>query len=269
MSIPKPISDITSIPRFEGILCDIDDTLTLHGQLVPEAFVALSRLRAAGLKVVPITGRPGGWVDQIARIWPVDGVVGENGGLWFWHDGQKLQRRFLQDEETRRHNKERLSSLASAILSEVPGTALASDQPYRDLDLAIDFCEDVPALGDDEVERIAQSFVTRGAKCKISSIHVNGWFGEFDKLQGFTQFHKDRWGSDPDFNQWAFFGDSANDEPMFHAFQWSFGVANVSNFLARLNHPPKWITPSEGGLGFVEGVDLILSLLPSAKPAPT
>ena len=83
MPIPNPLADIKTIPRFRGVLCDIDDTLTLHGQLVPEAFIALARLQAAGLKVVPITGRPGGWVDQIARIWPVDGVVGENGGLWF------------------------------------------------------------------------------------------------------------------------------------------------------------------------------------------
>jgi len=258
---PRPLSELTNPPKIKGILCDIDDTLTLHGKLVPAAFLMLQQAQDAGLKVVPITGRPGGWVDQIARMWPVDGVVGENGGLWFWFDGSKLQRRFFQDQQTREHNRAQLNELAGQIIAEVPGSALASDQPYRDLDLAIDFCEDVPPLDNEDIDKIANAFTARGATCKISSIHVNGWFGQFDKLQGFRQFHRDRWGHDANFDEWAFFGDSANDEPMFEAFQWSFGVANVRNFLPRLQHPPKWITPSEGGHGFVEGMKL---LLPSA-----
>jgi HAD superfamily hydrolase (TIGR01484 family) len=258
MKLPPNISKISSLPKFSGVLCDIDDTLTHNGKLVPEAFLALQRLQDAGIRVVPITGRPGGWVDQIARMWPVDGVVGENGGLWYWFDGNKLQRRFAQDESTRLENREKLQTLSSKILSKVPGTALASDQPYRDLDLAIDFCEDVPALKNDDIDKIAKEFQNGGATCKISSIHVNGWFGTFDKLTGFKQFHVDRWGVEANFSEWAFFGDSANDEPMFHAFDWSFGVANVQHFLDRLTHPPKWITNKEGGYGFVEGVDLIL-----------
>ena len=257
--LPRPISEISTPPKLKGILCDIDDTLTLHGRLVPEAFLALERLQQAGFRVVPVTGRPGGWVDQIARMWPVDGVVGENGGLWYWLDGQKLQRRFVQDEDTRKRNREKLNKLADIILNEVPGTALASDQPYRDLDLAIDFCEDVPPLSNSDVERIAECFRKHGATCKISSIHVNGWYGRFDKLHGFRQFHLDRWGEEADFSEWAFFGDSANDEPMFKAFDWSFGVANVRDFLDRIEHPPKWITPSEGGHGFVEGIELLLA----------
>lgn len=259
----KPISELHYPPKLKGILCDIDDTLTLHGRLVPEAFMALQRLQDAGLRVVPITGRPGGWVDQIARMWPVDGVVGENGGLWYWLDENsgKLERRFVQDSTTRILNRERLTTLAEKILRDVPGCALASDQPYRDLDLAIDFCEDVPPLPDSAVDQIVGLFEEAGATCKVSSIHVNGWFGAFDKLHGFQQFHQDRWGEEANFSEWAFFGDSANDEPMFKAFDWSFGVANVREFLPRLSHPPKWITPSEGGHGFVEGIELLLSAL--------
>ena len=254
----KPISELTDIPRLKGILCDIDDTLTLHGRLVPEAFNMLQRAQNAGLYVVPITGRPGGWVDQIARMWPVDGVVGENGGLWFWFDGKKLQRRFEQPLETRIENRKKLNQVAKEILQNVPGTALASDQPYRDLDLAIDFCEDVPPLPEAAIDKIVDGFTKNGATCKVSSIHVNGWFGSFDKLRGFRNFHRDKWGTEVNLDEWAFFGDSANDEPMFHAFQWSFGVANVKNFLHRLQHPPKWITPSEGGHGFVEGMEKLL-----------
>ena len=141
MSKPRPIRELIPSNQITGILCDIDDTLTHDGRLVPEAFMMLAKAQASGLKVVPITGRPGGWVDQIARMWPVDAVVGENGGLWFWFDGQKLQRRFKQSDSVRRDNRKRLNALADVILKSVPGTALASDQPYRDLDLAIDFCE--------------------------------------------------------------------------------------------------------------------------------
>ena len=157
-------------------------------------------------------------MDHIARAWPVDGVVGENGGLWFWFDGAKLQRRFIQSETQRVENRVRLNTLSDQILAGVPGCALASDQPYRELDLAIDFCEDVPALSEGAVDQIVSYFSDAGATSKVSSIHVNGWFGAFDKLVGVERFHADRWGTDIDFSRWLFFGDSANDEPMYVPF---------------------------------------------------
>ena len=129
----------------------------------------------------------------------------------------------------------------------MPGTALASDQPYRDLDLAIDFCEDVDRLPPEAISRIVDLFHQAGATCKVSSIHVNGWFGRFDKLAGFRQFHQDRYGSTLDVSRWAFFGDSANDEPMFSAVPLSVGVANVARFLPRMTGHPTWITEAEGG----------------------
>ena len=110
-----------------------------------------------------------------------------------------------------------------------------------------------------DIDKIAELFTQHGATCKISSIHVNGWFGHFDKLAGFRQFVTDRYQEEINLDEWAFFGDSANDEPMFKAFKWSFGVANVKDFLSRIDSPPKWITPSEGGHGFVEGLKVLLS----------
>ncbi len=256
--MPRPIAEFETPSDLLGVFCDIDDTLTVNGRLVPEVLRIMDIAQEAGLRVVPITGRPGGWVDHIARAWPVDGIVGENGGLWFWFDGTKMQRRFLQAETVRAANKERLKTLANQILSAVPGTALASDQPYRDLDLAIDFCEDVPPLGSEAIDAIVAEFHAAGATAKVSSIHVNGWFGSFDKLTGVQRFHQDRWGTEIDFSRWAFFGDSANDEPMFHAFPHSIGVANVANFFDRMEHHPQWITRAEGGHGFVEGMRKLL-----------
>lgn len=244
-----------------GVLCDIDDTLTHHGRLVPAAFAAMHALQQAGLAVVPVTGRPAGWVDQIARLWPVDGVVGENGGLWFWMDATGLQRRFLQPAAERAANRARLHALGAQILAEVPGCALASDQPYRELDLAVDFCEDVPALPDADIDRILAAFTRAGATAKVSSIHVNGWFGAFDKLTGCRRFVVDRWDRslDDERDRWVFVGDSANDEPMFAHFPLTVGVANVRRFLPRMAAHPRWITPSEGGHGFAEAVTHLLA----------
>lgn len=254
---PSPIGALESPNDLVGILCDIDDTLTWEGKLIPEALGVMARAQARGVRIVPITGRPGGWVDHIARMWPVDGVVGENGGLYYWMENGRLERRFLQAADLRAQNRERLTALGETILKRIPGTALASDQPYRELDLAIDFCEDVPALDEADVDAIAQMFSDAGATNKISSIHVNGWFGDFDKLVGFKQFHQARWGTKPDMDRWAFFGDSANDGPMFGAFELSIGVANVRAFLGRLESPPKWITKQNGGHGFVEGMEAL------------
>ncbi|MEC7241603.1 MAG: HAD-IIB family hydrolase [Myxococcota bacterium] len=262
--MPRPIQDITveEAQGLKGVFCDIDDTLTWEGRLVPEAFAALARLQSCGLRVIPITGRPAGWVDHIARMWPVDGVVGENGGLWFFMSGGQLQRRFLQSPTERMQNRRRLDDAAASILESVPGTALASDQPYRELDLAVDFCEDVPALPGSAIDQIVEGFEKVGATCKVSSIHVNGWFGDFDKAKGCARFLEERFGEqlEDNLDRYAFFGDSANDEPLFATFGLSIGVANVAEFLPRMKTAPRFITEKNGGHGFAEGIARLLSL---------
>jgi HAD superfamily hydrolase (TIGR01484 family) len=254
--------DAATCRGLRGVFADIDDTLSWEGHLVPEAFVALHRLRESGLVVVPVTGRPGGWVDHIARFWPVEGVVGENGGLWFWRDEHRLVRRFAQPLMERRRNRERLDSLAAQVLAAVPGTALASDQPYRELDLAIDVREDVPPLADADIDKVVATFHAIGATCKVSSIHVNGWFGSFDKLSGCRSFVRDRFDRDLDAerDRWLFVGDSPNDEPLFAAFPVSVGVANVTAFTARMSSLPRYVTSKVGGFGFAELAARILEL---------
>lgn len=239
-----------------GIFSDIDDTLTDEGLMVPAAFQALADLKDQGLKVILVTGRPAGWVDHIARMWPVDAVVGENGGLWFYMQNGKLQQSFLNPVTQRQKDRQRLDTLAQEILSTVKGCALASDQEYRALDLAIDFCEDVDALPIDEVHRIVDLFQKAGATAKISSIHVNGWFGTWDKWSGCVHLMQEAWGIDlqQQKEKWIYFGDSANDEPMFNTFTYSVGVHNVLPFLAQMKAHPTWITQKPGGLGFVEAV---------------
>ena len=180
---------LTDAPRemlagVAAVLTDIDDTLTLHGRLPAEAFDALWKLKRAGIKVIPITGRPAGWCDLIARQWPVDGVVGENGAFYFRYDEQRksMIRVYAQSVEERRANTERLWTIARRVLKDFPGTAIASDQAYREIDVAIDFCEDVPPLPLATAQKIAEAFHAEGAAAKVSSIHVNAWFGAHDKL---------------------------------------------------------------------------------------
>ena len=249
--------------RVEFVLTDIDDTLTLHGRLPALAYASLERLAEAGFKVIPITGRPAGWCDHIARMWPVEGVVGENGAFWFRHDptAGRLVRRFLVDEATRRGNRARLDGLAARILADVPGCALASDQLYREADLAIDFCEDVRPLADADVARIVGLFEAAGCTAKVSSIHVNGWFGDYDKLTMTRLLLREVFGVDLDgaLDRFVFVGDSPNDQPMFALFPNSIGVANLRRFFGALSTPPRWLTEQECGQGFAEVAQLLLA----------
>lgn len=247
--------------KIDFVLSDIDDTMTDEGHLGPESYAALWKLARAGVKVVPVTGRPAGWCEMIARMWPVAGVVGENGGFYFRYADKKMKREFFYDEKTIAANRAKLDSLQARIPREVPGSAIASDQFCRLMDLAIDFCEDVPALPRDEVDRIVALFEAEGAVAKISSIHVNGWFGSYDKLTMSLRFLEKEFGlsAEEARKRAAFCGDSPNDEPMFAAFPFSFGVANIADFSDRLKSPPKFIASGRGGLGFAEIADRILS----------
>lgn len=252
--------EIARLRGLTGVLTDIDDTLSTRGKLTAEAFDAIWRLHDAGVRVVMVTGRPAGWCDHIARFWPVDAVIGENGGLYFYHDGEKLHRRYLHDDATRADFRQRLEAVRERILTEIPGAGIASDQPYREYDLAIDFCEDVAPLEDEQVARIKKLFEEAGAHAKISSIHVNGWFGDFDKLSTARLWATEQLGVDLDERRdaLAYCGDSPNDEPMFAYFPLSFGMANVRPFLSMMDSPPAIVTNSECGAGFREVADLVL-----------
>ncbi len=260
----KPLAAIPAavVKDIRGVFCDIDDTLTTEGKLTAGAYAALERLHLDGKLVVPITGRPAGWCDHIARMWPVDAVVGENGAFYFYYDAprKKLAQRFLFDAAARAANREKMVAVRERILREVPGCALASDQLYREADLAIDFCEDVPRLPVAEVDRIVALMRAAGMTAKISSIHVNGWFGDYDKLGMTRTLMQERYGVDlaRDQAEYLFVGDSPNDAPMFSFFSNSVGVANVADFGGRLTDAPTYATSRRSGDGFVEVAELLL-----------
>ncbi len=245
------------------VLTDIDDTLTNNGRLPAAAFTAMERLRGAGIKTIPITGRPAGWCDHIARMWPVDGLVGENGAFYFRYDDnlKKMQRRYLKSEEQRIADRRRLEKLKVEILQKVPGCRVSVDQAYREADLAIDYCEDIQRLPDRDIAKIVSLFESAGAQAKVSSIHVNGWFGDYDKLTMtgmlFAEVFGHRLAEVKD--RVIFTGDSPNDVPMFAYFPNAVGVANVKQFEGKMDYYPAWITKNVGGYGFAEMVNILLA----------
>jgi HAD superfamily hydrolase (TIGR01484 family) len=245
------------------VMTDIDDTLTDEGKLTAAAYDALEQLKSAGFIVIPVTGRPAGWCDMIARFWPVDAVVGENGAFYFRYDitARRMIRRYAKTDFERARDRKRLVELADSIPREVKGSAIASDQAYREADLAIDFCEDVAALEAADIDRIAEMFRQHGATAKISSIHVNGWFGQYDKLSMSRLVLEEIFQIDMEAEKEriVFVGDSPNDAPMFGFFPNSVGVANVLRYRGRIPAEPRWVTQDEGGQGFIELADSLLA----------
>jgi len=260
-----PLSDFPVEQRraIRGVLCDIDDTLTTGGRLTAGAYGAMERLQQAGLPVIPITGRPAGWCDQIARMWPVAAVVGENGAFYFRYDHVKrvMKRVYADETAARVRNRERLAAIGQEIVKSVPGCAIASDQAYRETDLAIDYSEDVARLPRGAVDRIVALMQARGLTAKVSSIHVNGWFGAYDKLAMARRLMHEEFQVDLETARanYVFVGDSPNDAPMFAFFPHAVGVANISEFAGRLPHEPRYVTRAAGGAGFCEVVDSLLA----------
>jgi HAD superfamily hydrolase (TIGR01484 family) len=253
-----------SLQKIKGVFTDVDDTLTTHGRLTSQALAAIESLLAAGLKVVPVTGGPAGWCDHMARAWGVDAVIGEGGAFYFYQHqpSGKLVKRFWYDDETRIAKRQALKAARDSVLAEFPGVSLSSDQPYRELDLAIELRNARGAPIPDPVrEDIIAVVRRRGMTAKMSSIHINAYFGEYDKLAMARLLAKEQWTEDLEATRdaWLFIGDSTNDAAMFEFFPVSVGVANVRKVLDKLPTPPKYVTQHEGGAGFAEAAQAILA----------
>jgi HAD superfamily hydrolase (TIGR01484 family) len=266
MRKPSPIQDIPAelCRGLSSFFTDIDDTITEDGLLLAESFGALWDLHNAGLEIVVVTGRPAGWCDHIARMWPVAAVIGENGAFYYAYDRRRrrMLRRSLISEQERSEGRRRLEHVRERVLAEVPGCGIAADQAFRLVDLAVDFREDVEPLGAEAVAAICRIAREEGAVCKVSSIHVNCWYGDFDKVSGVRRFLADGGRDIADEQQRRrilFAGDSPNDEPMFQALPYTVAMANIAPFLPQLSSPPAYVTTREAARGFAEAAGIILA----------
>ncbi len=249
-----------ALRRVRGVLTDIDDTLTRDGALDPAAAAALARLRAAALPVIAITGRPQGWSEPFARAWPVAAIVAENGGVALIPEGARLAIEYAQDAAVRARNALRLRAAAERVLREVPGATLARDSAGRVTDIAVDHSE-FAQLDSSQIERVAALMRAEGLHATVSSIHVNGWVGEHDKLSGARWIVRRLFGRelDAEHDRWIYVGDSTNDQAMFGHFALSVGVANLCRFAAQLHTWPAYLAPGERGEGFAQVAAALLA----------
>lgn len=259
----KPLSGWPAAQRaaIHGVFTDIDDTLTREGTVAPATVQALAGLKSAGLHVIPITGRPVGWSEPFAREWPVDAIVAENGAvaLQARTDGG-LRKFYQQDAPTRAANFARMQQVAARVQREVSGARLSEDSPGRETDIAIDHSEFVH-LPQDAIDRVVAIMQSEGMSATVSSIHVNGWYGAHNKLEGARWIVRELFGRelDAELAHWVYVGDSTNDQLMFEHFVHSVGVANIRRFEAQLAHKPRWITQADRGEGFVELASALLA----------
>jgi HAD superfamily hydrolase (TIGR01484 family) len=251
---PAPLAEMPALP-LEGLLTDIDDTLTTAGRLRASALRALERLHDAGLRIVPVTGRSAGWAHMILKTWPVDAVVAESGGLYLARGGDGRLREVLHAprEEVAR-GRAGVLAVARELLATHPSLAEASDNAYRRVDVALDWCEEVDPAAPEVVEAAIARLRDAGFSARASSVHVNAWQGSFDKAPMALRCLRELWGIDEPAAQarWLFVGDAPNDASMFERFPLSVGVANIAPALPRLPTPPAWITRAGHGEGFEE-----------------
>lgn len=247
------------LSRVEAVFTDVDGTLTTKGKLTSTTLRAIEWLAAHHVPVVLVSGRPAGWGEAWARQWPVAGAIMENGGLHFAWRGDRLVKSYAQPEKERRAARKRLIGHVDAALKMVKGAQLSGDSPYTEVDLAIDYAEDVD-LGSEAADVLEQFLHARGVNAVRSSVHVNCWIGEFDKRAAVKRFVEEEWKKAVrvDERRYVYVGDSFNDAPMFEAFPLSVGVANVRDVLDRLTALPKFVTRAREGKGFGEVADAIV-----------
>jgi HAD superfamily hydrolase (TIGR01484 family) len=254
-----------------GVFTDIDDTLTTDGAITPDALQALHDLKAAGLHVVAITGRPVGWSGPFALTWPVDAIVAENGAVALQKSDQiasmslspgrkQLSKLYQQDAPTRTAHYAKMQQVLARIERDIPGAQRSADSPGRETDIAIDHSE-FTHLAPERIAQVVQLMQSEGMHATVSSIHINAWYGAHNKLQGARWITQQLYGRNlgGEMNKWAYIGDSTNDQLMFEAFTHSLGVANIARFVPQLAHLPRYVTQGERGAGFRQFCDALLA----------
>lgn len=254
--------------RIRGVLTDIDDTLTTEGAITTDALDALHRLKTAGLHVAAITGRPLGWSEPFAIAWPVDAIVAENGGVALIRQSTGVEVEFAQDAATRATHAQRLREVAERILREIPQAQLARDSAGRVTDIAIDHSE-FTSSSPEYIAQVAALMRSEGMHASVSSIHVNGWYGDHDKRSAARWIVRRLYGLelDDEPQRWIYVGDSTNDQALFSSLPLTFGVANLLRFEHELLHWPRYLTRGERGAGFAEVVDRIMDARSCASSA--
>ena len=244
-----------SVRKIRALLFDLDGTFVSKDTIDSDAYKVLQILHASGIKTVAVTGRPAGWCDLMARWWPIDAVIGENGAFSYSKISGKIVRKTFHKMDLLSEYQERLNSLFEKLLKKYPSLNLAADQSFRHWDIAIDIAEEVHVSRKVvlDIVRICES---EGARAAISNIHINIWFGDYNKenmsidvLESYGLTEQDS----------LYIGDSPNDSPMFGRFPLSVGVSSVLDYKDIMKNLPNYITNEDGEDGFIELINFISS----------
>jgi hydroxymethylpyrimidine pyrophosphatase-like HAD family hydrolase len=185
----------------------------------------------------------------------VDAVIGENGAFCFERQQYGGIAEFYAVSNQRRdENRQKLKQLLVSVQKQFPDLHLTRDTLYRQCDIAFDIGQE-HLVEREKVREIVSFCRQAGATAKASSIHINVWFGKYDKATSSLAWLGRRGFSS---GQALFVGDSPNDEAMFATMQYTAGVANIEPFLPELQHKPRYITTRPGGYGFAELVERLL-----------
>jgi HAD superfamily hydrolase (TIGR01484 family) len=249
-----------------GVCFDIDDTITKQGVLEASAYNALFDLARAGLKLIAVTGRPLGFAEVAARMWPVDLAVGENGAGYIARRGHGLHCGYWDEASVRLVQQQKLREIRARVAHEMPHVKVSSDNWARRCDLAFDVGEE-ERLPRAEIDRLIALLRAEGAHTTVSSVHAHAQLSDHDKALGVARAAHEVLGLSADElrTRFLFVGDSGNDAAAFAWFAHTAGVANVTHFLDRLSVPPRYVAQAERGEGFAE---IARTLLQKRRESP-
>ncbi len=254
----------------DRLFFDVDDTLTWKGRLPPEAIAALHDAHDAGISLVAVTGRSLAWAEMLLRLFPLDAAIGETGAAClYWRKSGETETgssigvlHAEPDANVRRDNQRRRDAAADAVFAAVPRARFALDNMGRVYDTAFDLVEDGPALAPEEATEIRSILADHGLVVAQSSVHINAWFGDFDKASMVSRYLEEvcQTSLAAAAPSLVYVGDSTNDGPMFARSPLSVGVNNVTPHLEaldRVGQRPKFLVAGDGGAGFAEVVSAL------------
>ncbi len=258
----QPLANLsdTEARKITFLLTDVDDTITTKGKLRPVALGALYRLEEVGIRTICVTGGSAGWGDTYLRQWPIEAVLSESGAVCLYREHGAI-RHFVHPSIVQEGYQERVQAMIQRVLSSVDGAKVSSDQFARIFDVAFDHGSEPPFLPELGIDKIVEICRDMGAGTAVSSIHVNAWFGSFDKYEGSRAFFSQVLGIDEHnmLKTGCYCGDAPNDQVMFSRFPVSFGVGSIKRRIDAMQFLPTYIAENEGGEGFSEIVDTLLS----------
>jgi HAD superfamily hydrolase (TIGR01484 family) len=233
-----------------GLLFDLDDTFLDRGRLGEAAYSSLFRLKDLGLGLIAVTGRSAGWGTVLARQWPVDAVVSENGAVALQRVDNRIVRIDRAGASERELRRLQLAEIAREVARRIPELLPTEDCWQRLSDYTFDIGEE-HRVARDRVDQAADLAKQLGARTSRSTVHLHLTLDGDDKASGAVRLLHGRYGLDPTSarKRWAFIGDSENDESCFAAFHTTIGVRNLSG---RPSIAPRFITRAERSHGFIE-----------------